>query len=316
MKRSRRVALAALCVLALALGAATLNDTTTLRGGGAPGSAADSSEREWSFQFGSSNTSAPPGIDIGGTRLLCIEFLTTSTFYALAFIGLLVLGAVLYRKGGLLLAVTGIGVLATPGFVLWALLTRCSPREPPRTAGDVSSNASASGGLLGGPSSGVVPTAGTPDLSQTILAFAAIIVVFLALFMIRATAADEGDDHTPDADEEEVPPESLAGIAGVAGEAADRIEAAGTGTENEVYRAWREMTRFLDVPNPRTATPAEFREAAQSAGMADRHVSALTDLFRDVRYGGADATTDREQAAVDALRQIERAYGVEGDDES
>jgi len=81
--------------------------------------------------------------------------------------------------------------------------------------------------------------------------------------------------------------------------------------ENEVYRAWREMTGHLDVENPESSTPAEFAAAAESVGMDDAHVAELTDLFREVRYGGAAATDDREQRAIDALRAIESTYGGE-----
>jgi hypothetical protein len=46
--------------------------------------------------------------------------------------------------------------------------------------------------------------------------------------------------------------------------------------------------------------------------MNTAHVDALTDLFREVRYGGAEATADREQRAVDALRAIEDRYADGG----
>jgi hypothetical protein len=79
--------------------------------------------------------------------------------------------------------------------------------------------------------------------------------------------------------------------------------------ENEVYLAWREMTGHLDVPRPETSTPAEFATAAEAVGMNDAHVEELTELFREVRYGGAAPTEDREQRALAALRDIESTYG-------
>ncbi|MUV61919.1 DUF4129 domain-containing protein, partial [Halobacterium sp. CBA1126] len=124
------------------------------------------------------------------------------------------------------------------------------------------------------------------------------------------------DDDPPDRDPVPEPAdgedeETLDALGSVAGDAADRI-AADADVENEVYRAWREMTEHLDVDNPEASTPAEFAAAASDAGMAREHVDELTDLFRSVRYGGAEVTAEREQRAVDALRAVEASYGGEG----
>jgi hypothetical protein len=97
-------------------------------------------------------------------------------------------------------------------------------------------------------------------------------------------------------------------IAAAAGSAADRIEHTGE-VDNEVYRAYREMTADLDVLNPASATPAEFRAAALEAGLAREDVDELTAVFEDVRYGGEAPTEERERRAVDALRRIERTDG-------
>jgi hypothetical protein len=77
-----------------------------------------------------------------------------------------------------------------------------------------------------------------------------------------------------------------------------------------VYRAWREMTTHVGVPNPDASTPAEFAEAARRSGMAHEDVATLTALFRDVRYGGEAATEDRERQALAALRAIEARYAA------
>ncbi|WP_390215270.1 DUF4129 domain-containing protein [Halobaculum halobium] len=82
--------------------------------------------------------------------------------------------------------------------------------------------------------------------------------------------------------------------------------------ENEVYRAWREMTGALAVDNPRSTTPAEFAVAAVDAGMDRDDVDTLTDLFEAVRYGAEPVTPEREREAVDALRRIEETY-ADGD---
>jgi hypothetical protein len=129
---------------------------------------------------------------------------------------------------------------------------------------------------------------------------AAGVALYAVLSGDETDAADGEDDETLDA------------IGEVAGEAADRIETDADAT-NEVYRAWREMVRHLDVANPDATTPEQFASAAVEAGMRREHVEALTRLFEDVRYGGRDAT-DREAAALDALREIEAAYAGDGGD--
>jgi hypothetical protein len=105
-------------------------------------------------------------------------------------------------------------------------------------------------------------------------------------------------------------PGTVAELGHAAGRAADRIADEGEPT-NEVYRAWEEMTDHLDVANPGASTPREFARAATDAGMARNDVDELTDLFRTVRYGGRRVTDDRENRAVDALRNIEREYAEE-----
>lgn len=99
-------------------------------------------------------------------------------------------------------------------------------------------------------------------------------------------------------------------IGRAAGVAADRI-VGNAAVDNEVYRAWVTMTDLLDVPNPDTSTPADFAAAAVDAGMDREDVEELTALFRAVRYGPGEATPNREQRAVDALRRIESTYGPE-----
>src|SRR5699024_10898172 len=90
----------------------------------------------------------------------------------------------------------------------------------------------------------------------------------------------------------------------------DRITGETT-VENEVYRAWHEMTTQLEMENPDSSTPGEFARAATDAGMSRRDVDELTDLFRTVRYGDGTITTDLETRAVAALRRIEETYAEE-----
>ena len=135
------------------------------------------------------------------------------------------------------------------------------------------------------------------------------------LFFVRgrgdeSVEPDVTDDLTDTGD-------TPAAIGDAAGDAADRIAAAsGNDLKNEVYRAWYEMVRVLDVDRPGTSTPGEFAAAAVDAGMRPSHVEALTDLFEGVRYGHHETTTERETRAIETLRRIEETYGSDGDSES
>jgi hypothetical protein len=74
---------------------------------------------------------------------------------------------------------------------------------------------------------------------------------------------------------------------------------------NEVYTAWWEMTRDLDVPRLRSRTPGELAAAAIDAGMTSEAVEELTALFTAVRYGDVSVTADREQRARAALDRLQ-----------
>lgn len=106
------------------------------------------------------------------------------------------------------------------------------------------------------------------------------------------------------------PGTDLAGVADAAGSAADRLEGRAD-VDNEVYRAWREMTAYLDVDRPAASTPREFEAAAIEAGLAPADVSALTRVFEAVRYGTEDPDLHADEA-VAALRRIEAAAAAEG----
>jgi hypothetical protein len=145
------------------------------------------------------------------------------------------------------------------------------------------------------------------------LVFALLLVTLLVLPIVAAFGIrSRGDsDDEPAATETATPEEPLSGVATVAGEAADRIEGSVGDVDNEVFRAWKRMTEFVDVPAPKSSTPADFARAAQAAGMNEADVTALTDLFRAVRYGGEVPTEERERRAIEALREIEATYSDE-----
>jgi hypothetical protein len=96
------------------------------------------------------------------------------------------------------------------------------------------------------------------------------------------------------------------------GEAIKQREAPNAGVDNEVYRAWWEMTRLLEVDAPETATPGEFADAAVELGIDEAYVDPLTTLFEEVRYGHRDAES-REERAIEVFRALAAAYGSDTD---
>lgn len=293
--------LALLAALALGAGAATLEDADSGgsgfgAGGGSGGGSGSGDDLDSGAPqpFNESSSSVPGYLD----------YLFT------AFALLFVLGAlygliVMYQEYGLVRTVSIfillIGVSALMAVLLYAI---------------AGGNAfeTGIGGLFGdrGPS---LPGGGNPATDSGTSAFDAPTVALALLFglaLVGALAAfvrSTGDNvqaPPPEPSEGEIDSQVTA-LGEAAGTAADRIEG-GADVNNEVFRAWREMTDRLDAPNPQTTTPAEFARIAVAAGIAREDVNELTDLFEEVRYGDAPATEERERRAVAALRRIEEAY--------
>lgn len=153
---------------------------------------------------------------------------------------------------------------------------------------------------------------GTQDLPLAVVAVVAVLAV-AAVGAVLVTRGDSGEDDPFEAledgdDEVEDELVDVDEFAAAAGRAADRIEDTDD-VDNEIYRAWVEMTAYLDVPHPESSTPGEFAVAAVDAGIDREDVRELTDLFERVRYGHTAATSEREDRALDALRRIEAQYG-------
>ncbi|MFB6146601.1 MAG: DUF4129 domain-containing protein [Halobacteriaceae archaeon] len=132
-------------------------------------------------------------------------------------------------------------------------------------------------------------------------------IIGAPIMYFMVTRADDigGEEVTI---EEQTDEQVLASLGELAGEAADRLEASATAVDNEVFKAWKEMTEYLHTDHPEASTPTEFEDAAKEVGMESDHVEDLTDLFREVRYGGREATEEREERAIEALRTIEETY--------
>ncbi len=147
--------------------------------------------------------------------------------------------------------------------------------------------------------------------------FLGFLVVLAMIFVggLLLSARSSSTDEKLPTESTDAQPDEQAAVAAAAGRAANRISADSTeDVDNEVYRAWREMTQLLEVDRPETTTPGEFATAATEAGLEREHVDELTRLFEDVRYGHEATTAEREERAVTILRAIESAYGG-GDDE-
>jgi hypothetical protein len=287
--------LALLAVLALGVSAATLDDTSDGTGGGGVGdsdSTGVGGDEGFSFRF--PETSATGSLDPLIYRLLMYLF------------GLMMLVATVvflvnvYREYGLR-GLAGLAVAAVATILVLVALSYlfqgiAGPSGPGGGAND--SAFGIPGGSAGDEGSEGTRTSPPPLLGGVFL----LVLLGGVLLLVRAT----GDDtHASDPAPSDRPETEQLGR--VAGEAADRI-ARGAVTDNEVYRAWREMTDLLEVPNPDACTPAEFADAAVETGLDRDDVAELTSLFEDVRYGHREPTEAREERALAALRRIEEAY--------
>jgi len=147
----------------------------------------------------------------------------------------------------------------------------------------------------------------SPEVSPVVVAAVfGVALVAVAAVLYRASG-DQTVTATEEEPEEAVEEPDVADLAAAAGTAADRLEEHNADVDNEVYRAWWEMTSLLDAPDPETSTPGEFARAAVDLGLAESDVNRLTTVFEEVRYGERDAES-REERAIEAFRNIEAAY--------
>lgn len=304
--RTRPLLIALVAILAIALAAGTLN--TAVSPGGAAGSSAQDGF------LGGDDPSAGEDRDrsnigfpgFGGAfpviPLPCYPVLNELWFLA----GVaLVAGTVLYglyRWKGPLVPYAVVAGLAPPGLLVHALLTACREAETVRLSLPLAGRVANSTGVFS--LAGSAGSGGTPVVPLALVGVLALALLVSVAVLVMLT----GDHEAAPAAEPTAPdPERLGAIGRAAGRAADRIEA-DADPDNAVYRAWKEMTDLLDVPNPSASTPAEFATAAEAAGMDREDVDELTTLFEAVRYGTAAPTEDRESRATAALRRIEASY--------
>ncbi|WP_416838807.1 DUF4129 domain-containing protein [Haloferax sp. DFSO52] len=302
------LALALLAVVAFAIAAATIDSTVVTDGGstgfGTGDAGGDGVGRTDDTGF------HPLSGDAEGISLPtpCLPWLLSPSVLALVAAGFLLLGGYAYwETRSLLPPIAVVFALGPPVVLIFGLLTACNrtfsfSTRAATAAGNISLFSPGGAGSLGSGADGV------QSVSPPMILFSIFLVGALAIALVMLVT---GTSDSPDDSDQELAPESrpnVAAVGHVAGAAAERIESGETDVENEVYRAWAEMTELLDVPNRQSATPAEFATAAVDAGMARDDVTELTTLFEAVRYGGIEATEARERRAVEALRNIESTY--------
>ncbi|HKL28353.1 MAG TPA: DUF4129 domain-containing protein [Natrialbaceae archaeon] len=309
------IAAVLLVILAVGVAAATITDPLDTSGPTPdPGERGPDGGKFWDFELDPGE-----GMDRGGAPTekvslfwgTCVPFLLTPWFYAL--IGLTLIGVFLSVRWKLSTQFGIVAVIATAPWILigHSWFTNCSERELPGGQFGMEYIASENDSVAT-----VIESAGQssplpPGLLGGLLILAVVVLPLTAFFGLRSHRSEDDPNPNPGMETDE----PLTGVGQVAGRAADRIEGSVGDVDNEVFRAWKRMTDFVDVPEPKSSTPAEFARAARDAGMDEDDVSLLTDLFRSVRYGGEEATEDREQQAIEALRAIAAAYGEGGDEE-
>ncbi|WP_338003094.1 DUF4129 domain-containing protein [Natronoglomus mannanivorans] len=315
----RMLVIGLVCIATIAVGAATITSTVDV---GTPDAATDPTSEEigqgdsgGSGGLGDNESTVSMGTGEGSYIDLelerCNDFLA-STPGTLVYFGAIVAVVYLikrrYSSGAAMISVYGLAPIVLTAYFLG---TSCPDRDG-RGLGDADL-----GGDGGGGAGDALMT--TPEISPIwLVGVFGILLVAAAAVMIRAS----GDQTVELEDEdEEIEQPDVRDLAQAAGEAADRLEKHNADVDNAVYRAWWEMTRLLEVPNPDSATPGEFAAAAVDLGIAEDDVDELTTLFEEVRYGKRDPAS-REQLAIDVFRSIESEYGggseadLEGDDVS
>ena len=314
MKRDTLAAvlLALLAVVALGAAAATLDSAVSLGSGGfggggdAPGTTGDGA--------GEAGVSpSPSGEAVVSLPVVCYDVLREPPALLLL-VGIVAgfAGLAYWDTNSMFAAAAVAASIGFPLGAVWWLLSICRPLDAEfdfaigiggTDEGLLPEGSEGGAGLGGGEGA-----ASAPELLFVLVVLVALVASLAVLFAAggddeakpgdAAVAEDDPDGNGPD----------LGAVGRTAGEAADRIEES-SDADNEVYRAWRDMTEVLDVDRPASSTPAEFAAAAVEAGVDEEPVTDLTAVFERVRYGGEDPTEERERRAVEALRRIEERHG-------
>ncbi|WP_222918860.1 DUF4129 domain-containing protein [Natrinema sp. SYSU A 869] len=304
----RVVLLALLCCLAVVLVAATLPSMVENGGNGGGFGSADGGSNGDEPGDSSEVDSGPEMDTTFNFSGLCVEFLDSGVGFFGLVLGAVGIAALATRSYDTRLTIMlSVALLPLVVLVFVVLTSGCGTQtlESPAPAADLPPPAeNGSGGPSGG-DDGTVTGLTLPSLLVLTVLLVTIVGAFAALFY-TGSDGEERESAQSAAESDDAIQRSALGRA--AGQAADRIES-GDDFENDIYRAWREMTEPLEVDRPASSTPGEFAAAARDAGLDPSHVDELRTMFEDVRYGDRPVTDDHERRAVEILRRIEAVYG-------
>ncbi|WP_396613801.1 DUF4129 domain-containing protein (plasmid) [Haloferax sp. S1W] len=82
--------------------------------------------------------------------------------------------------------------------------------------------------------------------------------------------------------------------------------------QNEVTEAWYEMVQQLSLDSEEALTPRERAATAYRDGVDASTVWSLTEVFEEVKYGGAPVTEERRERARRCLDRLRHTDGGEG----
>ncbi|MFT4889571.1 MAG: hypothetical protein ACI9YT_000481 [Halobacteriales archaeon] len=314
------LAAALLTIAAITLSAATLDSTTGSSGvglgGSGDGSESEDPDRDPS-EIGSGSDSSGIGQGPGFPlefQLPCFRLLVEPLVIVGFLATLFAIGAVATWRTNLGVGAAIVILVLFVTLPIYIFLTACVTLEADREllpfGGGVGGEGE--GGGLSFPA--VTDSVTNPAVPEVlVLAVGVILVVTLVTWWLTGDRDLPGSSETKTPEPTPSPEADVEAVGRAAGRAADRLET-GDEFENDVYRAWAEMTTELEVEHPRSSTPSEFAMAAVEAGMNRNDVDRLTNLFEAVRYGGFDPTSAREREAIETLRRIEDQYaGVDAE---
>jgi hypothetical protein len=294
---------AMVCVVGLALAAATVSTPTSAPSGEGPGvgpgGADDPGER------------GEPASEPGGGGLPDILLYAGAVIFAITALIALSLLAKTLNLRTIVVAAVAVAIIVIVGSLLLSAILELDMDSSAEWEEAPSATSEPGGGDGGDGGSGRTPVE-TPtqntDVPIALLGVFGVFVLLLVVAIYRYSGTDVDVDTLQAANEEETTTDGVQAVGEAAGRAAERLGSDAETTENTIYRAWREMTDALEVDQPRTTTPEEFAAVAIDAGMGPDDVRELTWLFEEVRYGDVAVTDEREQRAMAALRRIQETY--------
>lgn len=291
-----RLVAAVAAIVAIALAAATVRSPLETGGSGGTGGGDGSG----------SGTGQPPPAEPSGSAEIppILEYLL---YIVIALLAIVVVWYLLAnRREAVKLIAIGLLVALVTAVLAYGLMnasdlllsSNVTPQEPGNESAGLPGDGDEPGGGDDGSS---MPT------SPLLVVLALLAAVFVGGVLLSRDSGGTGELSKPDTVAPTAADTGAAAVGSAAGRAADRIDE-GTAADNEVYRAWQEMTTLLEVERPDSSTPREFADAAVDAGLERDHVEELTRLFEDVRYGDVETTAAMEERAVSVLRRIETEY--------